>query len=127
MQDYLTIISHTPLNNEVVFADSTVSVTFSHEIDMSTVNASTFYVLDERSLSVNGTYEYIPASKTLRFIPVHGFEWGSTYTVYVTTGIYNTLGLHMQQEYSGRLLLLHFMIHRNPVLMYHRCNPWEIM
>lgn len=114
MQDYLTVISHTPLNNEVVFADSTVSVTFSHEIDMSTVNASTFYVLDERSLIVNGTYEYIPASKTLRFIPVHGFEWGSTYTVYVTTGIYNTLGLHMQQEYSWSFAIAPFYDTQKP-------------
>lgn len=123
MQDYLTVISHTPLNNEVVFADSTVSVTFSHEIDMSTVNASTFYVLDERSLIVNGTYEYIPTSKTLRFIPVHGFEWGSTYTVYVTTGIYNTLGLHMQQEYSWSFAIAPFYDTQKPCVDVSSVQP----
>jgi len=97
---YLAIISHTPLKDDIVFADSTVTVTFSHDIDMGTVNSSTFYVLDERGLIVSGRYEYLPASKTLRFIPDDVFQWGCKYTVYVTTGIYNTLQVHMKQEYS---------------------------
>ncbi|MDH7553757.1 MAG: Ig-like domain-containing protein, partial [Spirochaetota bacterium] len=122
-QDYLTIVSHTPQNDEVVFADSFVTVTFSHDIDMSTVNASTFYVLDERSLNISGTYEYHPASKTLRFIPSGGFEWGGRYTVYITTGIFNTSGLHMQQEYSWSFTIAPFYDTQKPRIDVSSVQP----
>ena len=120
---YLTIVSHTPLPDEVVFADSTITVTFSHDIDMSTVNSSTFYVLDERSLIVSGTYEYLPASKTLKFIPADGFQWGGKYTVYVTTGIYNTLHVHMQEGYSWSFTIAPFYDIQKPRIDTNTVQP----
>lgn len=113
-ENYLSVVSHTPLSNEIVFANSSVTVSFSHDIDMNTVNATTFYVVDERNLIVSGTYVYIPAAKTVCFTANDGFAWGEKYTVYITTGVYNTSGLHMKDWYSWSFSIAPYYDIQNP-------------
>ncbi|MEW6527688.1 MAG: Ig-like domain-containing protein [Spirochaetota bacterium] len=122
-ENYLSVVSHTPLSNEIVFANSSVTVTFSHDIDMNTVNATTFYVVDERNLIVSGTYVYIPAAKTVRFTANDGFAWGEKYTVYITTGVYNTSGLHMKDGYSWSFSIAPYYDLQNPSIDTSSVQP----
>lgn len=122
-EDYLGIISHTPAEGEVVFSISDVCVVFSHDVDMSSVNDTTFYVLDEHNLIVNGSYSYHPPLKTIVFTPAGGFAWNGVYTAVVTTGIYNALGLHMKQGYQWSFRIAPFYDTQPPAIDTNSVHP----
>lgn len=65
---------------------SGVSISFSKDIDGSTLTSSTVY-LSIGSTVVNGTVEYRPTDKTVYIIPQNALSPNTTYTINVTTGV----------------------------------------
>lgn len=121
--EYLSIESVAPAPDSVVFADAKVSVAFSHDIDMGTVNSFTVYLLDENDFFVKGKFSYLSDMKTVMFVPDGGFVWGKKYRVYVTTGIYNTGGLHMKEEYRWSFKIAPFYDTQAPRIDELSLNP----
>ena len=74
--------------------DTSITVTFSKDLDPATVSTSTF-ALDH---SVTGTVAY--ADKVATFTPDGPLDYMTTYTATVTTGVTDTSGNHMAARYT---------------------------
>ncbi|MHB8773143.1 MAG: CFI-box-CTERM domain-containing protein [Syntrophales bacterium] len=73
-----------------------IQVTFSDFMDATTITASTFFV----SGGVTGVVTYDTANKTAQFKPANSLEKNTTYTVTLTNGIRNTLGVALASNYT---------------------------
>ncbi|MEE9442498.1 MAG: Ig-like domain-containing protein [candidate division Zixibacteria bacterium] len=65
--------------------DTTVWVTFTNDMDLSTINSSSFAVLDEDENLVSGIRTY--SNKTATFVPAQPFLPNHTYKVILTMGV----------------------------------------
>lgn len=92
-----TVISTDPDNIETgVVLNKTVSATFSVPMDEATFNASTFMV-KQAGNTVNGDISY--NGNTVSFNPENDLSYGTTYVVTITSGVENTEGTPMANNY----------------------------
>jgi hypothetical protein len=77
---------------ENIRVGATVSVTFSEEIDQSTVNDSTFVVE-----GVNGTIMY--SNKIATFTPASDLDVNTGYTIVITTAVSDLAGNHLARTF----------------------------
>ncbi len=104
-QHFVTVLSVFPLNGTADADEmSNISVTFSDDINMSTVNSLTFAVNDvtipATPVAVSGTFSYDSPTKTVTFTPDLYLSYDTPYKVDLTTGIENTTGDTMESNYS---------------------------
>jgi hypothetical protein len=71
-----------------------------NDMQASTINTSTFTVMDEEGSAVSGAVTYDPVSKTAAFDPDADFLYGYTYTVNLTTGITDLAGNPLASAYT---------------------------
>lgn len=78
-----TIVKSTfPEKNAVdVPVNSSITATFSGEINETTINSNTFIVADSKGRNIKGTVKYDAATYTVTFTPSASFAKGTTYTV----------------------------------------------
>lgn len=72
--------------------DIPVQVVFAKGMDPVTVNNATFYVQDAAGDTVPGTATYLNGARTAQFTAADGFDFLSTYTVTLTTGVSDPQG-----------------------------------
>lgn len=72
-----------------------IAVTFSDAMDPATINGKTFFIT-----GVDGAVSYDAASKIASLKPAAQLKPLTAYTATVTTGVANTSGQHMAQNYS---------------------------
>jgi uncharacterized repeat protein (TIGR03803 family) len=75
---------------------TTLSATFNNAMDASTITPSTFTV----SNGVTGTVTYDPSTRTATFTPSAGLSYGITYTATITTGVKDSTGDTLPQNYT---------------------------
>jgi uncharacterized delta-60 repeat protein len=85
-----TIVSFSPTGSGITL-NPTVSVTFSEPMNQTTINSSTFMLLDELALPVSGTISNID-SRTAQFVPDSSLSNYSLYTAQVTVGVTDVAG-----------------------------------
>ncbi len=91
---HLEIKSNHPAKNEKnVHINTIISVSFSEDMDVSTINASTFTV----SNTTTGTISY--SNKTASFTPDKELEYNSKYKVTITTGVKDIKGNAILKDY----------------------------
>lgn len=99
-----TVVSTSPADQEVgVDGPASVTASFSKQMNISTINASTFRVTDGLGAPVAGTVTCTDGV-TARFTPSAPFARGATYQCLLTTGVTDTGGLAMIQNYSWSFL-----------------------
>jgi hypothetical protein len=92
-----TANSNTPLNDATdVPVDATISVTFSEDMDASTIDTNSF-TLDN---GVTGTISYDSNSTAATFTPSADLNYNTTYTVTITTGVEDLSGNPLQADYT---------------------------
>jgi len=89
-QFYITAI-YPNKNSEKIKLDSTVTVVFSQDADVATLNGVTIIVTGAEG-TVNGKILYNQRMKKLIFRPAKPLAFGTTYEVTLTSGIKNTTG-----------------------------------
>lgn len=90
-----TVASVSPINGATnVATGSTVTATFSADLDAGTVTASSFSLNN----SMTGTVSY--ANKVATYTPSHALNANTTYTATLTTAIKSADGTAMSQNYS---------------------------
>jgi methionine-rich copper-binding protein CopC len=88
-----TILSTSPVNGTTVPAPATITVTFSEDMDNTTINGTTFTVKKTSDSSpVAGVVSYNTSTKTAIFTPSSALAAGTGYTVTVTTGAKDLAG-----------------------------------
>jgi len=80
-----------------VAVDTTVTATFSEEMDSSTITASTFTVSDG-STNIAGTVNY--SAKTATFTATDAFNKNIAYTATITTGAKDAAGNALESDYT---------------------------
>ena len=82
-----TVSSTSPASNATgVAVDSTISATFSEDMNSSTINTSTFTLSDSDGNNVSGTVSFGCCDKTATFTPSSNLAYSTTYTATITTG-----------------------------------------
>lgn len=95
---YFDVISVTPANYAMGIINTTsISVQFNDDINMSTVNASTFAV---NGGAVTGAYSYDPILRIVTFTPASELLYNTLHTVTLTTGIKSEKGDSMSSDYT---------------------------
>lgn len=93
-----TVVATTPASGGAcAFTDSKPTVTFSEDIDRSTVTAATFNLTDG-SVSVPGSISAL-SNRSFRFSPRNGLQYSTTYTATVTSGILDLAGKSLEANY----------------------------
>ena len=93
-----TVSSTSPDNNAVdVSIVAAISVTFSEEMDSSTVNDTNFTMADGGG-PVAGTVSY--SGTTATFTPTNPLDLSTTYTATVSTGVTDKAGNALAQDYT---------------------------
>jgi hypothetical protein len=93
-----TVTSTNPFDSATdVAVNATVSATFSEAIDVSTLTASTFLVDDGTSYKA-GTVSY--AGTTATFTPSSNFDYNTTYTAAITTGVEDLASNPLQADHT---------------------------
>lgn len=93
------ILSTSPNNGfSDVVINSTISATFSESLDASTVNDSSFYVVDDFNNPVVGTISYNGA--TIDFTPLTMTKYSTFYTAYLTKSITDLSGNALLNDFS---------------------------
>ncbi len=83
---------------ENIAVGTTISVTFSEPMDPTTINATTFNLLDDDDNQINGTITY--SDNTATFTPSADLSFDKTYTGSVTTGVQDLAGNNLQNNFS---------------------------
>jgi len=92
-----TVISTDPLNNASgVALNKVVTATFSVPMDLQTVTATT-YTLKQGTNSIVGTVSYLGSTAT--FTPASPLVANTLYTGTITTGVKNTAGISLVNNY----------------------------
>jgi hypothetical protein len=99
------VLSNTPLDREVnVPADIDPTATFSKDMDSSTINPSTFKLLDQATLqqvpsSVADGVHYDEPTKVATFTPAADLQNGRTYEATITSGVKDKAGNTLAQDH----------------------------
>ncbi|WP_455391757.1 PKD domain-containing protein [[Eubacterium] cellulosolvens] len=90
--DPLIIQFRKPLNITGVSINEVVTVRFNKELDMTTVNPSSFYVLNPQGSKVDGDYSYNSSSNILEFTPEVRWNGMVRYDVHLAASISDSSG-----------------------------------
>jgi Bacterial Ig-like domain len=99
------VLSNTPLDRGVnVSADIHPTATFSKDMDSSTINPSTFKLLDQATLqqvppSVPDGVHYDEPTKVATFTPAADLQNGRTYEATITSGVKDKAGNTLAQDH----------------------------
>lgn len=94
------VTSTSPADGQTnVAVDSSVSVTFSEDIDPATLNTTTFYIRDELGNPVPGLVSYDSPGKTATFNPDGNLASKTVFTVTVTTLTQDLAGNPLAADY----------------------------
>lgn len=85
-----SVTSTVPADGATGFFVSYISATFDEPFDEGTVTPSTFFLLDATSADVPGSYMF--AANSVSFTPTGGFDFNTSYTANITTGITDLSG-----------------------------------
>jgi hypothetical protein len=95
------VVSVYPVQNGLNISKSTnISVEFDQEMDISTINDSTFIVHSLRTGLQTGTYSYDGGTNTATFKPDSNFKVGETVSVILTAAIEDTTGNPLSNPYE---------------------------
>ena len=98
MPNYPTVPTTSPIANEIeVSRTTTVTATFSKDMDPASITTSTF-TLFAGATQITGTVGYNAGTYTATFTPSATLDWGTTYTATLTTAVAATDGLHLQSS-----------------------------
>ncbi len=78
-----------------VSTSATITVTFSKDMNAATITTSTFSIA-----GVSGTVSYNPTLKTSTFTPGTAFNYNTTYTATLTTGVQDSVGNAMAATFA---------------------------
>jgi hypothetical protein len=93
-----TVVSSTPvILDSIVAINSVITATFSEAMDPLSLTAVTFVTKDGDSI-VSGAITYTDTS--VSFTPNNNFEYSTTYTTTVTTGVKDLSGNQLASDYS---------------------------
>ena len=81
-----------------ISATSDITITFSEDMDSSTINTTNITMVDNASNSINGVVTY--SSKVATFNPSSDLNWSTTYTMTVSTGVKDSAGNALSSNYS---------------------------
>jgi hypothetical protein len=84
-------------NASNVIKNAAIRVTFSTDIDQSTINSNSFLVLNSHWSQIDGTYEY--DARTVVFRPLQNLTMNSTYMIKLMGSIKSTDGTGLLEEY----------------------------
>jgi hypothetical protein len=88
-----------PANNATAVAvNAAITATFSEPLDISTVNATTFFLKDGSNNPVAGTVAYNGTMAT--FTPSSNLAYSTPYTATITTGVKDLAGNTMAANYT---------------------------
>jgi alpha-tubulin suppressor-like RCC1 family protein len=91
------VVSMNPANGAIdVAIDTTISVTFSNDMDATTITTSTFY-LDQ---NISGTISHDATNKTAIFKPDTNLSNNTTYTATIKSDIKDNMGNFLISNYS---------------------------
>ncbi len=94
------IISTIPLNNAMNVSTGTdISTEFSEAMNGLTITDLTFMVKDSALAPVSGVINYDALTKTATFNPDNNLDLDTEYTVTITTGVENTTGTSMENDF----------------------------
>ncbi|MDY6794935.1 MAG: Ig-like domain-containing protein [Actinomycetota bacterium] len=97
------VLSSDPPAGEInVGVNDSIQVAFLEANNMleSSINSSTFTLVDEEATLITGAISYDPASKTATLDPSNDLFYGYNYTATVTTGITDLAGNPLPADYS---------------------------
>jgi len=93
-----TVLSSIPANNDIDVARNTIlAITFSEEMDPSTINSTTF-IVKKGNIDITGNVEYSGVVAT--FTPSVVFNAASEYTATITTGAKSQKGVNLEETYE---------------------------
>ena len=93
--------STSPAKDAVDIALNTnISVTFSEDMDVSTINETTFIISDADDNNIEGTVSYDPTSKTASFTPSANLNHETKYTVVITTDVMDMATNSLKSDYT---------------------------
>lgn len=84
-------------NSGAVSTSAAITVTFSKNMNAATITTSTFSIA-----GVSGTVSYNPTLKTSTFTPGAAFNYNTTYTATLTTGVQDSVGNAMAASFVWR-------------------------
>ncbi len=94
------VISTSPTQNQLnVPVNTNISVTFDLDMDLTTINDSTFVVNAWSTGLHQGAITYDSPTKTATLNPTNDFDEGEIVTVVLTTGIKSSVGTPMESSY----------------------------
>ena len=93
-----TVSSTSPVSNATdVAVSSTITATFSEDMDSSTITTSTF-TLSSSGSNISGTVSY--SNRVATFTPSSNLSYSTTYTATITTGVKDSSGNAMSSNYT---------------------------
>ena len=93
------VISTSPAADaKLVATNATIKATFSKDMDASTITTDTFTM----NGGVTGSVTYDPTTKTATFTPSAGLSETTTYTATITTGVKDSNGLNMVEDFTWK-------------------------
>lgn len=93
-----TVVSVTPANGAC--PNTTVTATFNEAMNPSTINASTFTLVDSGAVAVAGTVTYDVPNLTAIFTPTAALALDATYTAMITTGAQDLFGNGLASNFT---------------------------
>ncbi|MBI9099909.1 MAG: Ig-like domain-containing protein, partial [Spirochaetaceae bacterium] len=93
----LTLYPESDSTNIPVDIDN-ILITFSKNLNSSSVNSSTLFITNSEGTNVTGTYTV--SNDTVTFTPSSNFSYETSYSVTVTSGILDVNGNNMTGDYS---------------------------
>lgn len=102
-----SVIASTNPEEEISGADisSPISITFTEDIDPSTLTPDTFYVYSMDNLeefAIPGKIRYDAGSRTATFIPDGDLSYSTNYIVTIEEGVKTLSGRRLEPSYSWR-------------------------
>jgi len=95
------VINVSPANGTAdVPINALIQATFENGIDSSTVDSSSFKVVDQNNNAVNGAVSYNSTTKSALFTPTNNLTADTTYTATLTTAIADSQGLALESNYT---------------------------
>jgi hypothetical protein len=96
-----TIVSTSPIQNALnVAQDAAISVTFDMDMDVASIDSSTFVIHASQTGRLSGTYSYNPADSAATFLPDSPFRVGEQVSVTLTTGVQSAVGDALANPFS---------------------------
>lgn len=94
-----TVTSTNPTDGAIdIEYDAVITATFSESMTSSTINSSTFIVIDSNATQINGVVAYDDATYTVSFTPSDLFAYEETYTATILSTVQDLAGNPMASD-----------------------------